>query len=94
MDIKGGNRVGPRGVKSADQFEPVPPRVWSDTCVRCRKRFARGDRVLPVMIVAGVGVDAESMRETAVAGAFYEISHLDCTDPQLLGTVVVLASKP
>lgn len=65
------------------------PRVGSETCVRCRKTFSPGDRVQIVNIVDKVARN----QSTRMIGAWirdeYEMSHVDCRDPALVGTVII-----
>lgn len=67
------------------------PRGNASLCIRCRKKFEPGDRVSPIYIVQKTGPNPENLRE---AGAWltgeFELSHIDCTNPQLeMGSIIL-----
>lgn len=60
------------------------PRIDTDTCIRCRRKFLPGDRVAPAMIVLGVG--RNPVRQSEVGSHLsheYELTHIDCNDRAL-----------
>lgn len=56
-------------------------RVDLDTCVKCRKKFKPGDRIVQVYIIDKIGKDP---RPPHGPGAFlndsFEFGHYDCND--------------
>lgn len=59
------------------------PRTNEYTCTLCRKKVERGDRVLTVMIVEGIGIDPETSFPAARVTGEYEVVHVNCRDPKL-----------
>ena len=72
---------------------PAHPRGNADTCIKCRKKFDKGDRVQIVHIVTGTGRNPHNPREF---GAFlsdeFEMSHISCLDPQLSSDIIQVTS--
>jgi hypothetical protein len=68
----------------------VYPRCNGGTCIRCRKKFERGDRVQIVNIIEQVGPNPSNPREVGswFSGEF-EVSHVECADTTLDGTIIV-----
>lgn len=64
---------------------PLHARTDDFICVRCKKTFVRGDRIVPTLICEGIGVD-ESGNKGVQCAREYEMVHYDCHDPQLAGT--------
>lgn len=66
------------------------PRCNGDTCVRCRRKFERGDRVQVVNIIEKIGHNPSNPREVGAwfAGEF-EVQHSNCADPGLDGTIIL-----
>ncbi len=69
------------------EIEPIQARVPDFICARCKKRFQRGDRAFPLVIVEGIGRDPETQGKAVQCSAEYEMIHLDCRDPKLQGDV-------
>jgi len=71
----------------------VYPRTNGSTCIRCRRKFARGDRVLIVNIIEKVGANPDNPREVGswFSGEF-EIQHSNCADPSLASTIILGSS--
>jgi hypothetical protein len=68
----------------------IHPRGNGGTCIRCRKKFERGDRVQIVSIIEQVGPNPSNPREIgAWFSEEFEVSHADCADPTLNGTIIV-----
>ena len=67
----------------------IYPRCSGDTCIRCRRKFERGDRVQIVNIIEKVGSHPVNPLEMGAwfAGEF-EIQHALCADPGLDGTII------
>ena len=68
----------------------VLPRTNGDTCVLCRRKFKRGDRVQIVNIIEQVGTHPSNPREVGAwfSGEF-EIQHANCADTGLDGTIIL-----
>lgn len=68
----------------------IYPRCNGDTCVKCRRKFQRGDRVVIVHIVENVGSNPSNPREVGawLSGEF-EMQHSICADPGLDSTLVL-----
>jgi len=68
----------------------VFPRCNGDTCIKCRRKFVRGDRVQIVNIIEKVGPSPSNPREVGswFSGEF-EIQHSNCADPSLDGTIIL-----
>lgn len=64
--------------------EDSHPHVDTSTCGKCRKPFARGHRIIQVLIFDRKGSNPRNLGST---GAFlfeeYEFVHVDCRDPFL-----------
>jgi hypothetical protein len=69
---------------------PLRPRVASNVCVRCRKNFMPGDRVIYVMIVEKSGYNAETRDLGTWMLGEYEVAHVVCVDPGLEGKLITL----
>lgn len=67
----------------------IHQRCDSDTCIRCRRKFSRGDRVQVVNIVEKLGANPNNIRENGAwfSGEF-EVAHVSCSDPALNGSVI------
>ena len=71
---------------SWDIYQPEDdhPHVDSDTCSKCRKKFQRGQRVVPVHIVADTGLNPQNLKDRGVElFSEFEFAHFDCRDPYL-----------
>lgn len=71
---------------SWDKFQPEDeqPHVDTDTCGKCRKKFAKGHRVSIANIIAEVGFNPERVTEKGCQiYPEYEMVHIDCRDPFL-----------
>lgn len=68
----------------------VYPRCGTTECVKCRRKFERGDRVLVVNIVEQLGTNPNNIREKGawLTGDF-ELQHANCQDPTLDSTIEV-----
>lgn len=68
----------------------IHPRTNGDTCVLCRRKFGRGDRVQIVNIIEKVGSHPNNPREVGAwfSGEF-ELQHSNCADPGLDGTIIL-----
>lgn len=68
----------------------IYPRVNGDTCVLCRRKFARGDRVQIVNIIENVGTHPNNPREVGAwfSGEF-ELKHVNCADTGLDGAILL-----
>lgn len=62
---------------------PLLARTRSYQCVRCLKKFKRADRVLPIILVEGIGMDPEIKSAAVQCSDEFEVMHVDCTDPDL-----------
>lgn len=68
----------------------VYPRGNGDTCIRCKRKFERGDRVQIVHIVMRTGPSLVNPREVgAWLSEEFELAHADCADTSLDGTIIV-----
>ena len=68
----------------------ITPRCNADTCIKCRRKFQRGDRVQVVHIVEKLGVNPGNVREPgAWLSPEFELAHAVCEDPGLDGTITV-----
>lgn len=74
------------GVIMAPPDVPLEPRCKGDTCVRCRKLFAPGDRFDVIYIVVSTGISG-GQRGVHV-NAEFELAHVACEDPQLSGRLI------
>lgn len=67
------------------EIESLGARVPDYVCARCKSQLLRGDRVVPVVLVEGIGRDPETLGKAVQCSGEYEMVHLDCRDPQLRG---------
>lgn len=69
------------------------PRCNTTTCVKCRRKFERGDRVQVVNIIDKIGGNPNNVREEGawLTGEF-ELQHANCQDPTLDSTITVRAT--
>ena len=67
------------------EIKALGARVPDYICCRCKKRFIREDRVVPVIIVEGLGRDPSTGGKAVQCSNEYEMAHYDCRDPQLAG---------
>lgn len=72
-------------LKMDTEVATLGARVPDYMCARCKKRFVRGDRVVPTIIVEGIGKDPDTGAKAVQCAAEYEMVHYDCHDPQLSG---------
>lgn len=63
-------------------------RVPLNTCAKCRKAFAAGDRVIPTYIVQKVANNPMAGQMGAWIGDDFEFVHASCPDPQLEARIV------
>lgn len=66
------------------------PRSDGSTCIKCRRKFERGDRVQVVNIIEKVGPNPSNPREVGswFSGEF-EVAHINCADTALEGTILL-----
>jgi hypothetical protein len=64
---------------------PLKARTPDFMCCRCRKKLERGDRVMPVILVEGIGRDPDTQTKAVMCSSEYEMVHFDCHDPSLGG---------
>ena len=70
------------------------PRCDGDTCVLCRHKFKRGDRVQVVNIVEKVGANPNNPKEFGSwLSAEFEIRHVNCADTGLDGAIILGAAR-
>lgn len=69
---------------------PIVARIYADTCIACRRKFDKADRVQIVHIVADVVKTANPLQAGAMLAADFEIRHADCNDPQLVKGGVII----
>lgn len=71
----------------------IYPRSDGSTCIKCRRKFEQGDRVLIVNIIERVGSNPSNPREVGswFSGEF-EIQHSNCADPSLDATIIIGSS--
>ena len=66
------------------EIASLSARVPDYQCVRCKKRFVKGDRIIgPVFIVEGIGIDPETKNKAVQCAGEFEMSHYDCNEPGL-----------
>jgi hypothetical protein len=53
------------------------------TCTDCRTELRRGDRILQVMIVIGIGIDPAIMAPAVECSEEFEVAHKSCDDRDL-----------
>lgn len=69
---------------------PLHARGDGATCVKCRRPFQKGDRLQPVYIVHGHGRDPKNPKQPGVLiGDEFEMAHVICEDPQLIGGHII-----
>lgn len=62
----------------------VEPRCNGDTCVKCRRKFKRGDRVQVIHIVEKIGPNPNNLREVGSwLSPEFELAHANCEDAGL-----------
>jgi hypothetical protein len=66
-------------------LETLSARVPDYICARCKSQLTRGDRVVPVVLVEGIGKDPGTSNKAVQCSSEYEMVHVDCRDPQLRG---------
>jgi hypothetical protein len=66
------------------------PRSDGSTCIKCRRKFERGDRVQVVNIIEKVGTNPSNPREVGswFSGEF-EVAHINCADTALESTIII-----
>ena len=70
------------------------PRGNGDTCIRCRRKFGRGDRVQIVNIVEKIGPNPSNPREVGSwLSEEFELMHANCADTSLDGTIILGGSS-
>ena len=67
----------------------IHPRCDSTTCIQCRRAFQPGDRITVAHIVVKTGRNEATRELGAFLSDEFELSHVNCADPQLSGQVVV-----
>jgi hypothetical protein len=74
------------------------PRVDSDTCNRCRKKFRPGDRVVTIFIVQRIGHNPQGAASAFDHGAWlsneFELAHERCEDPGMEGRLIGVSARP
>lgn len=88
--VSGGNRPSRSAPRPIDAFDELPIRVPTSMCVSCRKTVERGDQLVQVFQCLGVGIDPETLQQTAAASGNFHVAHVNCADPQLRGTVITV----
>lgn len=73
-------------LKVSTEIESISARVPDFMCARCKKRFERSDRVVPAIIVEGIGKDPDTGMKGVQCSPEFEMVHYDCRDPKLGGT--------
>jgi len=69
---------------------PLVPRCNADTCVKCRRKLAPGDRVTVVQIVEKLGVNpANRLQMGAWLTGEFEMTHVVCADPTLDNSIII-----
>ncbi len=63
-------------------------RVPTTQCAKCRKSFVPGDRVEVIYIVQKVGRNMETKDMGAWLGEDFELGHVVCADPGLIGKII------
>lgn len=71
--------------KGTGMFPDIEPRCPSYVCPLCKKEFVSKDRVEMAYIVQDVAIDPASGHPEAVASPNFEVVHVKCNDPQLVG---------
>lgn len=74
------------------QLREIPPRGEPFKCVRCKNDFKREDRVFSMHIVLGTGYNPEAGGNVTACSGNYEMTHVDCKDPQLSGGGSIILS--
>jgi hypothetical protein len=59
------------------------------TCAVCRKQFKPGDRVSTAFIVQSVGRNPSNKEFGAFLSEEFEMVHITCADPQLMGIGII-----
>lgn len=78
----------PRSMLVVSQdIQAIPARTPDYVCAVCQKRLQREDRIFLSLIVEGVGRDARTEGKAIQCAAEYEVVHVSCRDPKLLGGV-------
>lgn len=69
---------------------PLYPRTNGAVCIKCRRRFQPGDRVIIVNIIEKVGQNPSNPREVGswFSGEF-EVQHSICADPGLDSSIIL-----
>lgn len=69
---------------------PTHSRSNGATCIKCKRKFERGDRVQVVNIIEKIGNNPDNPREVGswFAGEF-EVQHANCADTSLDGTIII-----
>ncbi len=65
-------------------FPDIARRTGDHQCAKCKNTFARGDRMQPVYLVAGVGPHPSHGRDVAWIQDEEERAHYDCANPALI----------
>jgi hypothetical protein len=66
-----------------DYFYDVPPRTPPTHCAKCRKQFARGDVIIDVKLVSGIGQNPSGVGKCVYLSIYEEFAHFECADPKL-----------
>lgn len=68
---------------------PLHPRCSPDLCIRCRKKFAPGDRVVIVHIVQTILKNPDNpLQMGAMLSGEFEMGHVECADTSLEGRLI------
>jgi hypothetical protein len=71
---------------------PLHPRGNADTCIKCKKKFEKGDRVQMAFIVIGTGKNPHNPQELgATLSEEFEMTHINCADRQLEALIMVVS---
>ena len=72
-------------LKMDSDLSLIHARVPDYMCAVCKKEFQRGDRIVPVLIVEGKGMDPDTNTSAVQCSPEYEMVHWDCRDRQMTG---------
>lgn len=65
---------------------PLKARTPDTNCAQCKRRWVRGDRIVPIFIVEGEGIDPETRLPAVQCSAEYELAHFNCEHTNMGGT--------
>ena len=64
---------------------PLKARTPDTQCAQCKRRWARGDRIMQVLIVEGHGLDPETRLPAVQCSHEFELVHFDCQHTKMGG---------